>query len=207
MPAPPGSRSRRLRRSPPASRALRGVCGGGQDAGGEIGLPDAGDRIVLPIDHFSGAGVSIADRINLQLDRWRQRFLEDRVRAQLAEAARRHMATGDATALTEALGRDMQRIVAHGWRNLAARPGATCADVAEAARGLAGIASSVSLMGIETDIDMRQELRLIFGRYRTACFPEEVQTCLRTGDLRGLLRFAASPERPRPLSGLSAAAG
>jgi hypothetical protein len=64
---------------PPAARALWGFYEDGADARGEINLPNPEDRIQIAVDHFSGAGVSIADRINLQLDRWKQKALEDRI--------------------------------------------------------------------------------------------------------------------------------
>ncbi len=73
---------------PPESRLHWGFYGRGKDAFLHIPVQDT-DAIVIPIDHFSGAGVGFADRVDLQLDRWRQSRIEDRVTTRIAEDLRK----------------------------------------------------------------------------------------------------------------------
>ena len=72
---------------PPESRLHWGFYEDGKDAFLHIPVQDT-DAIMIPIDHFSGAGIGFADRVNLQLDRWRQKALQDRISTQIAEMVR-----------------------------------------------------------------------------------------------------------------------
>jgi hypothetical protein len=197
---------------PPASRALWGFYGAGADARPEFGWPGADDRIVIPLDHFSGAGVSIADRIDLGLDRWRQRFVEDRVRAQLAETLRRHRAIAmeqpgiDASEMNRELSEmvvRLGRIVEHGYRRILASPAASCSELAATTRSVLSLEQQRAVLGLHEVEASRTDLAELFSRYWSGCFPEEVETCLRTGDLQGLVGFVMTFERQQALLGLT----
>jgi hypothetical protein len=191
---------------PAESRALWGFYAAGADARGEINWPGVGDRIVIPLDHFSGAGVSIADRINLQLDRWRQRQTEDRVRSQIGEALRQQRAVlqGDPNADIGALNRELGdlldrlgRTIARGYQQILANPAAGCADVEATIQSILALDRQREMFGVAPDANVQAAFAGLFDRYWNTCFPEQLQICLRTGDLQTLVTFAAKFERMR----------
>ncbi|WP_374370746.1 hypothetical protein [Tabrizicola sp.] len=196
---------------PPAGRLHWGFYEDGSDAFLHIPLQGT-DSIILPIDHFSGAGVSFADRANLQLDRWRQQRAEDRLSTRVAELIRESAAeakvTGeDDTAKGREAGEIMKgevtRMVLSGWLKLAASPAADCATVEAATRSINAIDKQRQLLGISESVADGEVMRQLFDRYWAVCFPEKVKICQSTGDLPQLAAFGLAYDRQRQLVGIS----
>lgn len=180
-----------------ADRLHWGFYGKGEDA--YLHVPEPTDAIALRIDHFSGAGVGLADRFNLVIDLLRQHRVEDRMTTQAAELVRAIKAgdpTGDKSrALVDFLNGEAWRTVVLGWRSLAERPAARCAEVAAAARSISALRRQRELLGASDDGDERDVLERLRDRYWDVCFPEQVQLCLQSGDLPRLTRFFVSFQR------------
>ena len=166
---------------PPAGRLHWGFYEDGSDAFLHIPLQGT-DSIILPIDHFSGAGVSFADRANLQLDRWRQQRAEDRLSTRVAELIRESAAEAKVTG-------EVTRMVLSGWLKLAASPAADCATVEAATRSINAIDKQRQLLGISESVADGEVMRQLFDRYWAVCFPEKVKICQSTGDLPQLAAF------------------
>jgi hypothetical protein len=110
--------------------------------------------------------------------------------------------TWDGQAFSDAFGRDAARVLQHGWRMIASRPAATCDDLKGVAESVLALERQGQLLGVADDESVRADLAGLFDRYWSVCFPDEVQVCLRTGDLRVLVEFALSFERQRQLLGM-----
>jgi hypothetical protein len=199
---------------PPEKLALWGLYGTGQDARGEVNWPGAGDRIVIPIDHFSGAGFGIADLDKLKVDKWQQTRTEDRVRSQIAEALRAQRAValrnpdGDASDLNRANSELMDRlgrILSLGHEQILRNPAASCKDVTSVVGSILALDRTRELMGIPLSDEQKQGLSGLFSRYWSVCFQEEIEICLKTGDLKALVTFAMKFERMRAFLGETAA--
>ena len=196
---------------PPESRLHWGFYADGADA--FLHLPVQGtDGIVIPIDHFSGAGVSFADRATLQLDRWRQQRAEDRLSTRVAELLREARTEAKATGEDDtAKGREAAailqgeatRLVLSGWLKLATSPAADCATVESATRSINAIDKQRQLLGVSDSVADGEVIRQLFDRYWTVCFPEKVQICQSTGDLPQLAAFGLAYERQRQLVGIT----
>lgn len=182
---------------PPESRLHWGFYEDGKDAFLHIPVQDT-DSIVIPIDHFSGAGIGFADRLNLQLDRWKQGLLEDRLRTQVAEMIRNIKSSGatDAEIVTEALVEGKRRIVA-GRRAIASRSAATCDDIRETAKTVMAIEKQAQLLGIPPDDEVWALIGDLVERGFSVCLKDALDVCLATGDLSTLLVFAVEYERMR----------
>jgi hypothetical protein len=185
---------------PPESRLHWGFYESGKDAFLHIPVQDT-DRIVIPIDHFSGAGISFADRLNLQLDRWRQKALEDRLSTQLAEMIRAK-AGNDSSVVATALGENRRAIEA-GRRAIAGRNAATCEDIQAAFRTFLAFEKQAILVGAADDNALPALLELI-PRLFTTCLTEAEAVCLDTGDLTAITVFAVLFQRSLALVGASA---
>jgi hypothetical protein len=182
---------------PPESRLHWGFYEDGKDAFLHIPLQDT-DAIVIPIDHFSGAGIGFADRLNLQLDRWKQGLLEDRLRTQMAEMIRNIKASGvtETEIVTLALVEGKRRIVA-GRRAIAGRSAATCDDIRQTAKAIMAIEKQAQLLGIPADEDVWALIGDLVERGFSVCLKDALDVCLATGDLSTLLVFAVEYERMR----------
>lgn len=197
---------------PPESRLHWGFYADGSDAFLHIPVPGS-DRIVLPIDHFSGAGVSFADRANLQLDRWKQTRMEDRIRTEIALTMKvAGLIDIGATADTsEAIGaeaarlvrEDASRLILRGWQKLVASPAADCETIETATRSINEIDKLRQLLGADDSLADQDLTRKFFDRYWQMCFPEKVKICQSTGDLPQLAAFGLAYERQRQLIGVS----
>jgi hypothetical protein len=193
---------------PPEKLALWGFYGTGQDARGEVNWPGAGDRIVIPLDHFSGAGVSTSDRIDLQLDKWRQTALEDRITSQIAQALREYQAEvkanpdadqSETTRRTASLIDRNSRTLKRGYDQILNSPAAGCKDIERMVGAILGLERERQLLGIRDELVSREWLAGLFDRYWTVCLPSELDICLKTGDLQELALFAVKFERQRQL--------
>lgn len=186
-----------------ADRLHWGFHGTGGDA--YLHVPEPSTGIAIQIDHFSGAGVGLADRFNLTVDLLRQRRVEDRMSTQTHELVRAVSAgdpTGDkARALGEFLNGEAWRNVVLGWRSLAERPAAGCAETAAAARSIIALKRQRDLLGLAGDNDERETMERIRDRYWDVCFAEQVQMCLASGDLPRLTRFFVKYQRMIALLG------
>lgn len=179
---------------PPESRLHWGFYGRGSDAFLHIPVQDT-DAILIPIDHFSGAGIGFADRLNLQLDRWRQKSIEDRISTQVSEIYRDIAKNGDpdnekTAAANELLSGEATRRVFGGWRKMAANPAADCETLEAGVRSATGLERQRQLLGMQSNPELMDVLLALNERYWQVCFPEKVQQCLETGDLSLLVRFA-----------------
>lgn len=182
---------------PPESRLHWGFYEAGKDAFLHIPVQDT-DSILIPIDHFSGAGISFADRINLQLDRWRQKSLEDRLSTKLAEEIRVKGA-GSSDVMATALGEN-RRIIEAGRLAIANRSAAACDDVQAAFRTLIGFEKQIALVGASDETPLASKLALV-QRLFTTCLKEAEDVCLDTGDLTALTTFAVLFQRSLALVG------
>lgn len=173
----------------PGDRLHWGFYGGGADA--FLHIPDlTAEGIVIPLDHFSGAGVSIADRINLQLDRWRQKSLEDRISTQIHETLRESKCQGSSGTreLGEAL-LESERLVTHGLMRLVNSPVATCTNITRAVEGVLSLQRQKQLLDLGGK-SLAEYFPLIDKGW-TLCFPEEEKKCHQTGNLGFILNFAS----------------
>lgn len=198
----------------PESRLHWGFYADGSDAFLHVPVPGS-DKIVIPIDHFSGAGIGFADRSNLQLDRWRQQRAEDRLSTRVAELIREAAAEAKATGeddtakgreAAEIMKGEATRLVLSGWLKLAASPAADCATVEAATRSINAIDKQRQLLGVSDSVADGEVVRQLFDRYWTVCFPEKVKICQSTGDLPQLAAFGLAYERQRQLTGITAEA-
>ena len=187
----------------PGDRLHWGFYGGGEDA--FLHIPDLdAEGIVIPFDHFSGVGVSIADRMNMQLDRWRQSALEDRVSTRIVERLRATIRDegGVISWETSMAIEDDLRLARDGYRRLTEQQGTSCDDVKRAAGGIISIIRTAISLGVATDNE--QELfTSIWDKYWTRCFPEQTQICLSTGDINTLVDFALTYEKQRQIAGVA----
>lgn len=177
---------------PPESRLHWGFYEDGKDAFLHIPVQDT-DAIVIPIDHFSGAGIGFADRLNLQLDRWRQKALEDRLSTKLAEAIRTKAGTDGqiiATALVE-----NRRAIEAGRRAIASRSAATCDDVQAAIRTILSFEKQAQLVGAGDEGGPLALLQDLVQRAFTTCLKEAEDICIDTGDLTAISTFAVLFQR------------
>lgn len=161
------------------------------------------DSIVIPIDHFSGAGVSIAAKINLQLDRWRQTALEDRLSTELANTLR-EVAKGGASGdevISKALTENRRQIIA-GRQLIASRDASSCKDFESALRAILSIEKQGRLVGVDDDGESNAVINDLLTRKFSACLKEALEQCLASGDLSTLTVFAVNFERQRVLLGL-----
>ncbi len=182
----------------PESRLHWGFYGRGSDA--FLHIPVQGtDSIVIPIDHFSGAGVSFADRMNLQLDRWRQTHVEDRASTRIAEELRMDVAglPGRDGSQTVAAILKAREVVETGQRAIALHPAATCMDIKSAIRTVQGMVSRMGLtLNMGGDDDAGVELLMeLMRRGVDLCLDEALQVCLATGDLSPLVIYAIEYQR------------
>lgn len=196
---------------PPESRLHWGFYADGSDAFLHIPLA-AKASIVLPIDHFSGAGVSIIDRANLALDRWKQERMEDRIRSEIA--LRMKVAglidigvTADTSeAIAEEAARlvreDASRLILRGWQKLVASPAADCETIETATRSINEIDKLRQLIGAGENLANPDLMKKFFDRYWQMCFPEKVEICKSTGDLPQLAAFGMAYDRQRQLIGV-----
>lgn len=181
---------------PPESRVHWGFYGRGSDA--FLHIPVQGtDSIVIPIDHFSGAGVSFADRVDLQLDRWRQQRVEDRASTRIAEELRMDKAglSGRDGSQTVAAIVNARSEVETGMRAIALHPAATCSDIKTAIRTIQGMVSRMGLtlaMGDDDGVELLMEL---MRRGVDLCLEEALQVCLASGDLNPLVIYAIEYRR------------
>lgn len=194
---------------PPESRLHWGFYADGADA--FLHIPVQGtDKIILPIDHFSGAGVSFADRANLQLDRWKQTRLEDRLRTEIAADIRvaqlldsEETSEAAAAEATRLIRDDASRLILRGWQKLVASPAADCETIEAATRSVNGIDKLRQLLGISDPLTDQDIIAKFLDRYWEMCFPEKVKICQSTGDLPQLAAFGLAYERQRQLVGVS----
>lgn len=190
---------------PPESRLHWGFYEDGKDAFLHIPVQDI-DTIVIPIDHFSGAGIGFADRVNLQLDRWAQTRVEDRLSTGIAEELRM-----DQAGLPDRdLGATMQAIVQaraaveEGRAAIALHPAATCSDIKDAIRTIMQVAVHVNHLAADggaSDDGSSDLLWKLIHRGQTVCLDEALQVCLSTGDLEPLTAFAIEFRRMAQLAG------
>lgn len=197
---------------PPESRLHWGFYADGVDAFLHIPVPGS-DKIILPIDHFSGAGVSFADRANLQLDRWKQTRMEDRIRTEIALnmkvaglidiGATADTSEAIAAEAARLVREDASRLILRGWQKLVASPAADCETIETATRSINEIDKLRQLLGAEDSLADQDLTRKFFDRYWQVCFPEKVKICQTTGDLPQLAAFGLAYERQRQLVGVS----
>jgi hypothetical protein len=190
---------------PPESRLHWGFYEDGSDAFLHIPMQDT-DAIVIPIDHFSGAGIGFADRIDLQLDRWKQARIEDRITTRIAEELRKDTlnepgrdqgATMREIAKARAAAED-------GRTRIALHPAATCTDIKQAIRTIMQVISRMNLLTAdagESDDGSRDLLWKLIHRGLAVCLDEALQTCLATGDLEPLTVFPIEFRRMAQLQG------
>ena len=190
---------------PPESRLHWGFYEDGKDA--FLHIPDQDtDAIVIPIDHFSGAGIGFADRVNLQMDRWSQKRIEDRITTKIAEELRKdklNLPDRDRNA-------SFREIIAaraaaeEGRAKIALHPAATCSDIKDAIRTIMQVVKAVRLLsadGGEGDDGSTDLLWKLIHRGETVCLEEALQICLSTGDLEPLTLFAIEFRRMAQLQG------
>lgn len=199
---------------PAEARVHWGFYADGADAFLHIPVPNT-DSITIPIDHFSGAGVSFADKIDLQFDRWRQERVEDRIRSHVAELLyESHMDAIDfgdvgesGNAQAEEATRFMKevgsRLILTGQLQLANHAAADCATMETATRAILAVDKEGQLLGSEDAVIDQEMIRQLFDRYWTVCFPEKVKICQTTGDVPQLATFGMAYERQRQLIGIS----
>ena len=187
---------------PPESRLHWGFYGRGCDA--FLHIPVQGtDSIVIPIDHFSGAGVSFADRMNLQLDRWRQTHVENRLRTQMAELVRNVKAgTGSMEEVQNALA-DGKRLIMARRILLASRGASTCADTTAALNEILAVERQSQLLGSDVDPETIEAGAKLMNDGFAKCLDDALKVCLATGDLSTLVHFALLFERMQQLIGAS----
>lgn len=187
---------------PVENRLHWGFYGAGSDA--FLHIPGfENDRITLSIDHFSGAGVSIADRINLQLDRWKQASVLDRLRTQAALLLREvnaGRASMDAVIELLTAGR---REIEVGQTAIANRPGASCSDITNALNEIMGAERITALFGVDGGSEALGRVAAIMNARVSTCLEEALQVCLATGDLTVLVKFGVLYERMRALLGVA----
>jgi hypothetical protein len=194
---------------PPESRLHWGFYEDGKDAFLHIPLQDT-DSIVIPIDHFSGAGIGFADRIDLQLERWKQKRIEDRISTRIAEELRKDK--------LDEPGRDrgttMKEIATaraaaeEGRAKIAMHPAATCTDIKNAIRTIMQVINRMNLLTAdagESDDGSRDLLWKLIHRGQVVCLEEALQICLATGDLEPLTVFPIEFRRMAQLQGLKGA--
>lgn len=191
---------------PPESRLHWGFYGRGKDAFLHIPVQDT-DAILIPIDHFSGAGISFADRVNLRLDRWRQKSIEDRLTTRVAEIFRDAKVNGDpdgekVRSVGDLLSGEAARRVYGGWRKLTANPAANCETVETGAKAVVSLERQRNILGLEVDPENAEVFRALSDRYWQVCFPEKMDQCLSTGDLSVLVRFVFRYDKMRQLAAL-----
>ncbi len=135
---------------PPESRLHWGFYGRGKDAFLHIPVQDT-DAIVIPIDHFSGAGVGFADRVDLQLDRWRQSRIEDRVTTRIAEELRKDkldLPDRDPNAsFREIIA--ARAVAKEGRAAIVLHPAASCTDIKDAIRTIMQVVSRTNLLAAD----------------------------------------------------------
>lgn len=167
-------------------------------------MPDLkAEGIVIPLDHFSGAGVSLAAKVDLQLDRWRQSALQDRIETELAKLTQEKAADGTVgKALTTALIEDAARVLNHGLKRIAFSDASTCADLLNAVAQLNAIEKQRQVLGIADDTGDAELAGRLRARHWEVCFPEAKAQCLATGDLRILIDFMLAAEKERQLAGV-----
>jgi hypothetical protein len=191
---------------PPESRLHWGFYEDGKDAFLHIPLQDT-DAIVIPIDHFSGAGIGFADRVSLQLDRWRQTAIQDRLSTRIAEELRLDRAGPpgrDSTATMRAIV-EARAAVEAGQSALAFHPAATCDDAKRALQTILQLISRIqplSFDGGASDDGSTDLIWKLFHRATSLCVEEALQICLNSGDLSPLTALAV--EYRRILQNLSA---
>lgn len=190
---------------PPESRLHWGFCGRGKDSFLHIPLQDT-DNIVIPIDHFSGAGIGFADRVNLQLDRWRQKAIEDRLTTQVSEIFRDMKANGDAdgekaNAVNDLLSGEATRRVFGGWRKMAASPAADCETLEAGTKSASDLERQRQLLGMPANDELSYVTQALFDRYWQVCFPEKMDQFLKTGDLSILVRFVMQYDKTMQIMG------
>ena len=191
---------------PPESRLHWGFYEDGKDAFLHIPVQDT-DAIVIPIDHFSGAGIGFADRVNLQLDRWRQTAIEDRLTTRIAEELRLDRAGlpgRDSTATMRAIV-EARAAVEAGQSAIAFHPAATCEDAKRALQTILQLISRIqplSFDGGASDDGSTDLIWKLFHRATSLCVDEALKVCLMSGDLSPLTALAV--EYRRILQNLSA---
>ncbi len=184
---------------PPESRLHWGFYEDGKDAFLHIPVQDT-DSIIIPIDHFSGAGISFADRLNLQLDRWAQGRVEDRITTRIAEELRMDRAGGparDSTATMQAMV-EARAAVEAGQSAIAMHPAATCEDAKRALQTILQLISRIqplSFDGGASDDGSSDLIWKLFHRSSSLCVEEALQVCLATGDLSPLTILAVEYRR------------
>lgn len=184
---------------PPESRLHWGFYGRGKDAFLHIPVQNT-DSIIIPIDHFSGAGISFADRINLQMDRWRQKAVEDRLSTRIAEELRLDRAGGpdrDSTATMQAIV-EARAAVEAGQSAIAMQPAATCEDAKHALQTILQLISRIqplSFDGGASDDGSSDLIWKLFHRATSLCVDEALQICLGSGDLSPLVELAIQYRR------------
>lgn len=187
---------------PPESRLHWGFYEDGKDAFLHVPVQDT-DAILIPIDHFSGAGISFADRVNLQLDRWRQRRMEDRLSSEVAEIIRGVKANGTSLdAFTKAMEDGKRRIVL-GRAVIAGRAAANCSDVKDSIKAILAVEKQSQLLGGDPEADGMAVAAQLYDTGFSKCLDEALQICLATGDLSSLVSFAMLYERMRLLLGMA----
>jgi hypothetical protein len=179
-----------------------GFYGQGSDAFLHLAARET-DRIVIPIDHFSGAGVSFADRINLQLDRWKQASLLDRLRTQAALLVREVNAGRASMDAVVNLLVEGRRGIEVGQTAIANRPGAICSDITNALSEIMGAERVTGLFGLEGGSEALDRIAGIMNARVSTCLEEALQVCLATGDLTVLVKFGVLYERMRALLGMT----
>ncbi len=190
---------------PPESRLHWGFYGNGEDAFLHIPVQDT-DAILIPIDHFSGAGIGFADRVNLKLDRWHQKAVEDRMTTQVSEIFRDIKANGDPDgakiwAANELLSGEATRRVFGGWRKLAANPAADCETLEAGTKSATSLERQRQLLGMPVNEGLTEVTKALFDRYWQVCFPEKMDQCQSTGDLSILVRFVMQYDKTMLIMG------
>lgn len=187
---------------PPENRLHWGFYEDGKDAFLHVPVQDT-DAILIPIDHFSGAGISFADRVNLQLDRWRQRRMEDRLSSEVAEIIRGVKANGTSLdEFTKAMDDGKRRIVL-GRAVIAGRAAANCSDVKDSIKAILAVEKQSQLLGGDPEGDGMAVAAQLYDTGFSKCLDEALQMCLATGDLSSLVSFAMLYERMRLLLGMA----
>lgn len=187
---------------PPESRLHWGFYEDGKDAFLHIPVQDT-DSIMIPIDHFSGAGISFADRLNLQLDRWKQTQVENRLATHVSELIRKvKSGEGSMDDLVKAL-QDGKRIIIAGRLAIAGRAPSNCSDVKDSLKAIAAVEKQSQVLGFDPDGDGTEVIGKLFNDGFVQCLDEALQICLGTGDLKPLTDFALLFERMRILMGMT----
>lgn len=185
---------------PPESRLHWGFYEDGKDAYLSIPVQDT-DAIIIPIDHFSGAGIGFAERFNLQLDRWKQTQVENRLTTQVGELIRQvKSGQGSMDDVVKAL-QDGKRIIIAGRLAIAGRAPSNCSDVKDSLRAIAAVEKQSQLLGSDPDGDGTGVIRKLFDDGFAQCLDEAQQLCLGTGDLKPLIEFALLYQRMSILLG------